>query len=109
MSKKASNPPPIYYNSMVEKHLELLGLEVKDKVSDLKGIVISISFDLYGCIQADVRPKELDKDGKLQTGWWMDINRLIIKNKKPVMERPNYNYGHIADGGQGAAEKPSKR
>jgi len=93
---------------MVEKHLELLGLEVEDKASDASGIVISVSFDLFGCIQADVRPKKLDKEGKLRQCWWLDINRLRIVDKKPVMERPNFNYGNIADGGQGAAEKPPK-
>lgn len=94
---------------MIEKHLKLLGLKVKDKVTDFKGIVVSISFDLYGCIQADVRPIELDKEGKLQSGWWMDINRLKIIDKNPVMKRPNYNYGYIAEGKQGAADKPIAR
>lgn len=54
---------------LIKKHLNLLGHEVKDKVSDFKGVVTSISFDLYGCVQADVRPKELDKDGSIQKGW----------------------------------------
>jgi len=93
---------------LVDKHLDLLGLEVADKTTDFKGIVISICFDLYGCIQADVRPKKLNKEGSVQNGYWLDINRLKIINKKPAMERPNYNYGHIADGNQGAADKPRK-
>jgi len=41
---------------LIKKHLDLLGHKVKDKVSDFQGVVISMSFDLYGCIQADVRP-----------------------------------------------------
>jgi len=93
---------------LIEKHLDLLGLEVEDKTTEFKGIVISICFDLYGCIQADVRPKKLDKDGKTCSGYWLDINRLKIVNKKPVMKRPNYEYGNIAEGNQGAAEKSKK-
>ena len=46
---------------IIKKHLDLLGHKVKDKVSDYTGVVISISFDLYGCIQADVRPITLNK------------------------------------------------
>ena len=41
---------------LIKKHLDLLGHKVKDKVSGFQGVVISMSFDLYGCIQADVRP-----------------------------------------------------
>ena len=99
---------PILSNSnkcSVDKHLEWLGLDVKDKVSDFRGIVQSVCFDLFGCIQADVRPKGLDKEGKIQTGWWLDINRLIIVNPKPVMDRPNYKYGDVSEGKQGAADK----
>ena len=48
---------------IIKKHLDLLGLKVKDRVSDFEGVVISISFDLYGCVQADVRPFTTDKDG----------------------------------------------
>jgi hypothetical protein len=89
----------------VEKHLKLLGMTVKDKASDFHGIVVTIGFDLYGCIQADVRPKELDKEGKVQHGYWFDINRLIITNKNPVMQPPEYKYGDIAEGKQGCSLK----
>ena len=33
-------------------HLELLGQKVEDKVTGFRGVVTTISFDLYGCIQA---------------------------------------------------------
>jgi len=48
----------------VKKHLSLLGLKVKDKVTGYTGVVASIGFDLYGCVQAIVNPG-MDKDGKL--------------------------------------------
>ena len=93
---------------MIDKHLKLLGLKVKDKVTKFEGIVQSVCFDLFGCIQADVRPEELDKDGKVRSGYWLDINRLEILNDIPVMEVPCYNYGYIAEGKQGAANKSWK-
>ena len=94
---------------MVDKHLKLLGLKVKDKASDFKGVVTSICFDLYGCIQADVRPEALDKDGNMQNGIWLDINRLKVTSKKSVMERPDFKYGDQAEGKQGASDKSSTK
>jgi hypothetical protein len=93
---------------IIKKHLDLLGLKVKDKVSDFEGVVISISFDLYGCIQADVRPMGLGKDGKLVVGHWLDVNRLKVVNKKPLMDTPNFEWGDVAKGKKGPANLPAK-
>lgn len=82
---------------LIKKHLDLMGHLVKDKVSDFKGVVISIAFDLYGCIQADVRPRELDKDGKLQQGFWMDVSRLEVLSNKPLMDQPDFLWGSGID------------
>lgn len=92
----------------VKKHLDLLGHEVEDKVSDFKGVVISMSFDLYGCIQADVRPTKLDKDGKTVNGQWFDVSRLTVTSKKPLMEQPNFDYGIVAEGKKGPANLPGE-
>jgi len=40
----------------IQKHLDLLGHKVTDRVSGFTGVVTSIGFDLYGCIQAVVTP-----------------------------------------------------
>jgi len=93
---------------LIKKHLDLLGHKVQDKVSDFNGIVISMSFDLYGCIQADVRPTELDKDGKMRIGSWLDVNRLEVLSKKPIMNPPNFKWGEIAEGKKGPAKLPIK-
>lgn len=94
---------------LIKKHLDLLGHKVKDKVSDYEGVVISMAFDLYGCIQADVRPMELTKeDGKLKSGVWLDVQRLIVVSKKPLMEQPNFEWGEIAKGKKGPANLPPK-
>lgn len=89
----------------IQKHLELLGLKVEDRVTGYKGVVTTISFDLYGCIQAVVNPATI-KDGKTVESQWFDVNRLKVLSAKPVMERPNFVFGPQAEGKQGPAEKP---
>ena len=89
----------------IMKHIELLGMKVEDKVTGFGGVVSSVSFDLYGCIQALVNPG-LDKDGKFKEQSWFDVRRLIVKGKTPVMERPEFVRGPVAKGEKGAAEKP---
>lgn len=93
---------------LIKKHLGLLGHKVKDKVSDYEGVVISMSFDLYGCIQADVRPTTLDEKGKLANGVWMDAARLIVITNKPLMDTPDFEWGETAEGKKGPANLPTK-
>lgn len=83
-----------------KEHLNLLGLPAEDKVTGLKGVVTSISFDLYGCVQALIHPGT-DNEGKLREQTWLDINRLKITNENPVMDRPDFNLI------PGPAEKPN--
>lgn len=90
----------------VKKHLDLLGLFVKDRVTGFEGVVSSVCFDLYGCIQAFVSPG-VDKDGKKQDGHWFDVNRLKVESEKPIMDRPDFDYGPIAEGRHGPADKPA--
>jgi hypothetical protein len=92
-------------NIAIKQHLALLGHKVKDRVTGLSGIVTSVGFDLYGCIQAIVNPG-LDKDGKQQDSHYFDVNRLEVLSTEPVMTPPNFNYGPIAEGEKGPAEKP---
>jgi hypothetical protein len=89
----------------VKKQIDLLGKRCEDKVTGLEGVITSISFDLYGCIQAIVHPG-LDKDGKLEGTIWFDVARLTILSDKPVMEPPNFDYGIAAEGKKGPSEKP---
>jgi len=88
----------------IKKHIGLLGYKVKDKVTGFKGVVSSIHFDLYGCIQAVVVPGA-DKT-KLDNGHFFDVGRLEVTSKKPVMEIPDFDYGAIAEGKKGPAAKP---
>lgn len=40
----------------VEETLAVLGLPVRDKVTGFDGVITSVSFDLYGCIQVVKTP-----------------------------------------------------
>lgn len=83
-----------------QSHIDLLGFEVKDKVTNYKGVIVSICFDLYGCVQAAVKPKEL-RDGMPQDGTWLDVKRLVKTSKSRVMEVPDFCQPEI-----GAETKP---
>jgi hypothetical protein len=92
----------------IQKHLALLGMKVEDRVTGYKGTVTSVGFDLYGCVQAIVSPEwKKGQPDNLPPGHWFDIGRLKVVSKAPVMEVPNFEYGPVAEGRKGAAEKPS--
>lgn len=90
----------------VQKHLSILGMKVTDRVTGLVGVVTSVGFDLYGCVQAIVHPG-IDKDGKLRDSLWFDIARLEVVSSVPVMAPPNFTSGPVAEGLKGPAEKPA--
>ena len=92
---------------MLSKHFEALGKNAEDRVTGFKGVVSSIAFELYGCIQCVVTPP-VDKDGKVRDGRWFDINRLKISGS-PVMDVPDFTANGTSAqqsaGNQGCAEK----
>jgi len=92
----------------LKKHLDFLGMRVEDRVTGFKGVVATVAFDLYGCIQAVVNPGA-DEDGKLRDSQWFDITRLRITDEKPVMNRPEFEWTPqvIAEGRKGPAERPA--
>lgn len=89
----------------MKRHFELMGLKVRDAVTGFEGVVTSISFDLYGCVQAIVTPV-VQKDGKQEDSRWFDVKRLAAnKGAKPVMPLPDF---LIVPGGQQLPSYPSK-
>lgn len=92
----------------LKNHLDFLGMRVEDRVTGFKGVVATVGFDLYGCIQAVVNPGT-DADGKLRDSQWFDINRLRITDETPVMGRPEFEWSteNISAGMKGAADRPS--
>ena len=82
------------------KGMELLGLEVEDKVTKVSGIVTSISYDLYGCIQAVITPDAETNNRDSVIGWY-DIKRLRKLTETPIMSLPNWDEEEI-----GCGDKP---
>lgn len=87
----------------MKHNLALLGFEVKDVVTGYTGIVTSISFDLYGCVQAIVIPK-VGRDGSRPEGNWFDLKRLVATGNKPVMNVPTFD---VIPGGQKLPKYPT--
>ena len=86
----------------MQAFLDLLGKKVRDRVTSLEGIVSSVSFDLYGCVQVAVSPGK-DKDGTLLDSYWFDWKRLEVLDHNRAMPLPEYK----EPGSEiGAAEKP---
>jgi hypothetical protein len=83
----------------------MLGMKMEDKVTGANGIVDSVSFDLYGCIQAGLN-LGLDKDGNQRDYRWFDVSRLKALSKTPVMDQPDFDNGYVAEGKKGPADKP---
>jgi hypothetical protein len=91
----------------IEEHLGLLGMRVEDRISGLAGVVTSVGFDLYGCIQATVHPG-VNNDGSMKDQIWLDVCRLKVLGDEPVMARPSFNFTPevISSGGKGPADRP---
>ena len=91
----------------LNQYLDMLGMRVEDRVTGFKGVITSMSFDLYGCIQAIVNPG-VDKDGKPGDSHWFDVLRLQMVGTEPVMARPEFNWTPqaVSEGRKGPAEKP---
>jgi len=72
----------------MNKYLDLLGLKAKDKVTGFEGVVSSVCFDLYGCVQMVLTPEV--KEGKFNDSHWFDEKRLEILDHNPVMATPSF-------------------
>lgn len=83
----------------------LLGYRVRDKVTEVQGVVTSVSFDLYGCRQVLVN-RGYDKDGKMYDLVWLDDNRVEVTfGSEKVMPPPDFLSDRAP--GKGPEVKPS--
>lgn len=89
----------------VDQHLEILGAHMKDIVTGLEGMVDSVAFDTYGCVQATLRGKA-KKDGTIPASHWFDVKRLELTGKQRVMDVPAFVDMPIGTEA-GPAEKPA--
>ena len=92
----------------VQQHLDNLGKTGRDKVTGLEGVIDSLCFDLYGCIQYMIKPKAKE-NGELVNSYWIDVTRVEVINDERVMPLPDYDSGYIAEGKKGAADKPASK
>lgn len=93
-------------SNLIASHLAKLGLPVKDQVTGYIGVVTSVTFDLYGCVQGFVTPAA-DKTGAIAEGRWFDIVRLTPLKDKPVMPQPDFVSGPVAEGRKGGQLLPA--
>lgn len=61
----------------MKEYLQLLGTVQKDLVTGFEGMVSSVSFDAYGCIQVVLTPTKVSEDGEMPKLQWFDANRLV--------------------------------
>lgn len=91
--------------SIVQTTLDMLGKTARERVTGIKGIITSVSFDLYGCVQVTLH-SGLDKDSKPIEQFWWDMKRIEITDHNRVMPAPEF--VRMETGKEiGAAEKPS--
>jgi hypothetical protein len=95
---------------IINDSIELLGKKAKDKITGAIGIITSICFDLYGCIQVIISPQKINEKGEeIKPIGWIDINRIKIINNTRIMNYPDFDNKYTKiDKVNGAATKPLK-
>lgn len=90
--------------------VNLLGYEGKDRITKQSGVISSIAFDLYGCIQVLLTPLKVENNTDIKVQGWFDINRIEIKKGKKIMEAYYFEtkYEHFNDTGGPENNKPLK-
>ena len=87
--------------------LDLLGRKAKDKVTGFEGIVATIYFDLYGCVQSVLTPQYDPKSDNFRP-LVFDISRLDVDMESPRVMDPPDSYFSLSSpvGEKGPAERP---
>lgn len=63
----------------VQEFLDLLGYRAKDRVTGFSGVITSVVFDLFGCIQVSLCTGIDDKGLVPERGsLWFDTNRIEV-------------------------------
>jgi hypothetical protein len=92
----------------VDQIIDMLGYTYKDKITGLTGPVVSVCFDLYGCVQATIH-RGIGKNGEALESYWYDVQRLEKQTKPRLMEKPYYNKITPETYDRGPADKPRNR
>ena len=88
-------------NKVVQESLGMLGRRATDKVTGFTGVITSMSFDLYGCVQAIIQPAVEKESAKIESSRYFDVARLEVSSDEPVMAVPAF-----AKADKGPAGKP---
>jgi hypothetical protein len=92
---------------MIQETINLLGHRASDLVTGYKGVISSVSFDLYGRVQVAISPPA-DRP-ELKSGHWFDVHRLKVEKEK-VMTAPSFDaVTTVAEFKHGPADKPAPR
>lgn len=91
----------------MNKHIDLLGKKGRDRITGTEGVITSVCFDLFGCIQVNLTPMSENTDAV----YWRDVARVDVTDEDRVMPLPDFEPTPqaIAEGGKGPAMKPVKR
>lgn len=85
-------------------YLDYLGQIGEDIVTGRVGMVSSVVFDAYGCVQAILTPRAKE-DGTVPEPFWIDVKRINLSNIDRVFPKPDFK--KYAQGDEnGPAEKP---
>ena len=96
---------------MIQESINLLGKHGVDKITGYKGVISSVCFDLYGCVQLALTPPAT-AEGKIESGTWFDVHRVQVQEDAPrVMGVPDFRAmaRQPEDFSHGPAEKPAPR
>jgi hypothetical protein len=80
----------------MQEYMKMLGRKGRDCVTGFSGVVASVSFDLYGCVQVVLTPA-VEVDGKLGESHWFDAKRIEIIDNKPVISVPSFSTQRAGD------------
>jgi hypothetical protein len=96
-------------SDMITETIDLLGKEARDKISGFKGVISSVSFDLYGCVQIVLAPKANESGDKIEDSRWFDVHRLEVTSSRRVMDVPDFKAlaRKPSEFKHGPAEKPA--
>ena len=75
---------------MIKETVDLLGRHATDVLTGLNGVIVSVSFDVSGCVQAWIAPPA--KDGaEPRDGKWFDVQRLNVDmTGNPMISVPDF-------------------
>jgi hypothetical protein len=60
----------------LQEYFSWLGYNCRDKVTGFEGVVDSVSFDLYGCVQVSLLPQQTHGNKDWVPGHWFDVKRV---------------------------------